>query len=448
LATLRLAWTSLGCLALAAAFPASAGDPFLRRTAAVEVVEKVGPAVVSITTEQVVRRPNPFRSLWRDPFFERFFENFFEPTLPRTRQNLGSGVLIDAQRHVLTNEHVIARASRVQVGLSDGRQFEATPVGADPNNDLAVLRVETDEALPWVPVGSSDDLLVGEPVIAIGNPFGLSNTVTTGVLSAVDRAIRANERVYYGFLQTDASINPGNSGGPLLDAEGELIGINTAIYDGAEGIGFAIPIDAAKRVVDELIAHGVVAPVWIGLELQDVDPRLLDVMDLPANVTGALVRTVHDGTPAARAGVRRGDLITRIDGHALLSARDFYERLRHATAGQEIGLELRRGNSSLTLSVKAMEVEAEWVDLLAERLLGVKLRAGPRGGFEVASVRPGSGAARIGLHSGDWLLRIDGTPLSDGAALRRSLLDLRGRSRALIVVGRGPGRYHVTIPIS
>jgi S1-C subfamily serine protease len=244
-----------------AAATARADDPFLRRTATVRAVEKVGPAVVNITTERVVRRRSPFSGFGGDPLFDQFFRDFFSPrTRNQTVQSLGSGVVIDPEGRVITNEHVVARASRIRVSLADGREFEATLVGADPNNDLAVLQIDTEEELPWVAPGSSRDLLVGEPVIAIGNPFGLSNTVTTGVLSATDRSINTNGRTFHGFLQTDASINPGNSGGPLLNAEGTLIGINTAIYQGAEGIGFAIPIDVARRVVAELIEHGEVQP--------------------------------------------------------------------------------------------------------------------------------------------------------------------------------------------
>ena len=190
-------------------------------------------------------------------------------------------MVIDAEGHILTNEHVVGRADRIRVSIADGREFDATLIGADPNNDIAVLKVETDEDLPWIPLSTSDDLMVGEPVIAIGNPFGLSNTVTTGVISATNRSIRTEHAVYHGFLQTDASINPGNSGGPLLNAEGKLIGINTAVYDGGQGIGFAIPIDVARRVVRELIAHGEVTPVWLGLEFQDLTRELRDAMELP-----------------------------------------------------------------------------------------------------------------------------------------------------------------------
>ena len=426
---------------------ARAEDPFLRRTATVEVVQTVGPAVVNITTERVVvRRPFGHRS--PNPMFDQFFRDFFEPRLPQTLQNLGSGVLIDPEGHVLTNEHVVARASRIRVSISDGRELEASLIGADPNNDIAVLQVEGDDGLPWIPPGGSDDLLVGEPVIAIGNPFGLSNTVTTGVISALNRSVRTEQRVFHGFLQTDASINPGNSGGPLLNAEGRLIAINTAVYQSGQGIGFAIPIDTAKRVIRDLIAHGEVVPAWLGLDFQDLGPALKEALQLPPDLRGALVNRVHERSPAQRAGIRRGDAVTRLDGRPVESARGFFEMLETATVGQELRLDLWRDGKTQSLTARADEIPDDRVTQLVNDLLGMKLAPPERGdGYVVRSVRTGSGAARIGIQPGDRVLGINGRPLEDDDALRRSALELRGRQRALVVVQRGSGRYHVTIPM-
>ncbi len=440
------------CAALAlglwSALPVRAEDPFLRRTTTVRVVEEFGPAVVNITTEQAVRAANPFRPFSGDPFFERFFQDFFEPRLQSKVSSLGSGVLIDAEGHVLTNEHVVARATRIRITLADGRAFDATPIGADPNNDIAVLKVETDEELPWVQPGSSGDLMVGEPVIAIGNPFGLSNSVTTGVISALDRSIRTESRVFHGFLQTDASINPGNSGDPLINAEGELVAINTAVYGGAQGIGFAIPIDVAKRIVAELIDHGEVVPVWLGLEFQDLSPALLQALGLPEDTRGALINRVRPGGPAARAGVRRGDVVTRIDGSAVQSARTLVERLESVTSGQELSLEVAREGGTRRLAVQAEELPGELIPQLIEEMTGLALEADAQGGYRVTGVREGSGAARIGLRAGDLLLGINGRPLDGEDALRRSVMELRRQSRAMIVVQRGSGRYHVAIPLA
>jgi S1-C subfamily serine protease len=440
--------TGLVLISALAALSVRAADPFLRRTAAVEAVQKVGPAVVNITTEQAVAAQNPFRSFFgTDPFFDRFFEDFFEPRMSQRVQSLGSGVLIDADRHVLTNEHVITRASRIRVVLADDREFDAELVGADPNNDLAVLRIDTDERLPWIPPASSTRLMVGEPVIAIGNPFGLSNTVTTGVISALDRSIRHENRVYHGFLQTDASINPGNSGGPLLNAEGDLIGINTAIYAGADGIGFAIPIDVARRIVGELIAHGEVSPVWLGLELQDLDARIREVMELPRALRGALVSGVKPGTPARRGGVRHGDIVVRFDGHGVGTAREFYDLLDRCVAGQRIDLEVWREGDSTSLTAAAEGVPDDLVRDLAARLLGLELAPHQPGGYAIGAVYPASGSHKVGIRRGDLLLQINGRALADGGQFRRSVLDLRGRTRAHLLVQRGRGRYPVVIPL-
>ena len=444
LAGIVLALTAWGG---AVAATAQAEDPFLRRTATVRAVESAGPAVVNVTTEQIARAQSPFGPSVQNPYFERYFSELFEPRSPRTLQNLGSGVIISGEGHVLTNEHVVARATHISVTLADGRGFDARIVGADPTNDLAVLQIETDEALPWILPGSSADVMVGEPVIAIGNPFGLSNTVTTGVVSATNRSIHAHGHTFHGFLQTDASINPGNSGGPLLNAEGTLIGVNTAIYNGAEGIGFAIPIDVATRVVAELIEHGELLPVTLGLEFQDLDPALREVMELPRQVRGALINRVQPGGPAARAGLLRGDIVSRIDNHDLHSARQLFEILETVTADQPLELEVWRDGVARSMPVVARKIPDDVHDELASRLLGLELGWQQVGAYAVTGVRRGSPGERIGLQPGDYVLAVNGLRLDGEAALTRAMLDLRGRERALVVVQRGPGRYHLTIPL-
>jgi serine protease Do len=442
---MNVLWFAFALAVLAA--PAHADDPFLRRTTTVRVVEKAGPAVVNIATERLVTSGNPFGTPWSDPFFEQFFRDFFEPRLPQTSKSLGSGVVIDADGHILTNEHVVRRADRIHVSIADGREFEAALIGADPNNDIAVLKAETGEELPWIPLSRSDDLMVGEPVIAIGNPFGLSNTVTTGVISATDRSIRTEDGVYHGFLQTDASINPGNSGGPLLNAEGKLIGLNTAVYNGGQGIGFAIPVDVARRVVGELIAHGEVTPVWLGLEFQDLSPELQGAMGLPRNLSGALVNRVRAKSPGALAGLRRGDVVTRVDGHLVESAREFFEILVTVTPRQVLRVSYWRNGESGVAEVRAEEFPAQLLEELTREMLGMDLQPHAGGGFVVTGIRDGSGAHRIGIRIGDLVLAINGRGLEDREALRRSVLELRGRARALVVVQRGAGRYNVTLPL-
>lgn len=452
LSILRAAAVASMCAVSFAAMvlPATAADPFLRRTAAVEVVERVGPAVVNITT---VVEERTFGE--RSERLREFFRDFERPRRSRRNvQMLGSGVIISAERHVLTNAHVIADSASIQVSLADGREFPARLVGAAPNNDLAVLQIETDEALPWVPPGRSDDLMVGEPVIAIGNPFGLfSNSVTTGVLSAIDRSVNVEGDYYYGFLQTDASINPGNSGGPLLNAEGTLIGINTAIYRGGQGIGLAIPIDTAKRVVAELLLHGEIPPPWIGVEFKNLDPDLRVVMRLPERVSGALVtRVEHDG-PAAQAGLEPGDLVIAVDGHPIEHDRSFFEVLKTSLVGQRLELEVWRDGEAFTTPVVGADLPDRIVHSLAAQYLGMKLVQDVGPGYVITSIRDDYPARAFGLAEGDVILGINGRALQGGDDLRRAMVELRrdyaatqARNRVLLDVRRGDARRHFSLP--
>ena len=435
---------SASVLALLVALPAFAGDPFLRHTATVDAVQKVGPAVVTITSSRAMK--NPFRTAGNESVYQRFLQDFGRRQ--PSDVELGSGVIIDPQGHVLTNEHVTSRASQIRVKLADGRSFSASVVGADPNNDLAVLQIETDESLPWIAPGVSDDLLVGEPVIAIGNPFGFSNTVTTGVISALDRSFHTQNQSFHGFIQTDASINPGNSGGPLLNAEGTLIGINSAIYGGAQGIGFAIPIDIAKRIVSELIEHGEVTPIWLGLKFQDLKPALHEVMGVPTGVRGVLVNEVNPNSPALRAGLVRGDVILRVDGRAVNGAKQVLGYLAKVLVDQDLLFELWRDGKQMAITVRAEEIPAQQVRLLAHSVLGLALgKRTDDEGFRIAGVRQGSHAAKMGFRAGDRLMAVNGRWLAANDDLRRAMVELRGRVRAVLVVQRGSGRYHVTIPL-
>ena len=436
-------------LVLAIALHASAGgDPFLRRTPTVVAAERVGPAVVNIAAEHQVVQSGPFPNAAGNPLFEGFFRDFFPPQRTRTVANLGSGVIINDKGHMLTNAHVVLTASNVRAILADGREFPTTLIGADVANDLAVLQIESDETLPWVAMGTSGDLMVGEPVIAIGNPYGFSNTVTTGVISALDRSVRGTDgHFFHGFLQTDASINPGNSGGPLLNAEGALIAINTAVYNGAQGIGFAIPIDVAVRVVAQLVEHGEVMPVWLGLQFQSLEPALREVMFLPDNVTGVLVNGVQKDGPGEAAGIQRGDVVSSFDGRPLSSADRFFEMLRLVVPGQLMRMEIWRDGTKLEIETAAVELPKEAVPKLAESLLGIRLTARLGGGFEITGVRPSSSAAQIGIRTGDLLVGLSGQPLHDEASLRRTIAALRGQSRAVAVVQRGDRQYPVSLSI-
>src|SRR2546425_8997037 len=321
--TAALLTAALALPAVAAARGAQS-DP-ARRSLVVEAVEKASPAVVNVSTEQIVeqrRSPFPFP---QDPFFEEFFRDFVDPRPRRFKTtSLGSGVIVAADGTIMTNVHVIERASRVRVTLNDQREFDATLVGADADADIAVLRVKAVGDLPHIPFGTSADLMIGETVIAIGNPFGLSHTVTTGVVSAVGRSVHGEDRTYTDFIQTDASINPGNSGGPLLDVKGELIGINTAIYGKAQGIGFAIPVDRARRVMKDLVSYGEVHHAWVGLTVQDLSPELAQHFGARK---GVVVAEVEPKSPAAAGGLAQGDVVTGVDGRDVRSRDEFEDRL-------------------------------------------------------------------------------------------------------------------------
>src|SRR5437870_11731574 len=313
-----------------------------RRSLVVQAVEKASPAVVNVSTEQIVERhasPFPFP---QDPFFEEFFRDFVDPRPRRVKTtSLGPGVIVAADGTIMTNVHVIERASRVRVTLNDQREFDATLVGADGDADIAVLRVKAGGDLPHIPFGPAADLMIGETVIAIGNPFGLSHTVTTGVVSAVGRSLRDEERTYTDFIQTDASINPGNSGGPLLDIKGELIGINTAIYGKAQGIGFAIPVDRARRVMKDLVSYGEVRQAWVGLVVQNLTPDLAQHFGVRR---GVVVAQVEPKSPAEAAGIARGDAVTKVDGREVASREEFEQRIDDHTEGDRITLTLRRAD--------------------------------------------------------------------------------------------------------
>jgi serine protease Do len=427
----------------------------VRRTPVVVAVERAAPATVNITTTQEVHRSvNPFfRS---DPLFKEFFGMFLDPR-PQQVQSLGTGVIIDDEGHVLTNEHVLAGSTHIRVTLSDAREFDAELIGADPETDLAVVRIADRDAhdLPIAPLGRSDDLMIGETVVAIGNPFGLHHTVTTGVLSATNRSIVSDDREYHGFLQTDASINPGNSGGPLLNLDGEVIGINTAIFREAEGIGFAIPTERAQRIVDDLIRHGEVAPVWLGLRLQDLTPPLRSALRVNA-ARGAVIGHVFEGSPAERAGIAHGDVVVELDGSRVQSTRAFYEILGGITDSDAVRLGIERDGKRSEREVRAELFPEGRVDELARVLLGMvvepitgRLHGGKAvGGMRIAEVAAGGISARLGLRPGDVILEMDRERVADSDAFRRAVTRLRGRSHVLLLVHRGGRGYHLTLRLS
>jgi serine protease Do len=307
--------------------------------------------------------------------------------------------------------------------------------------------VEAPEALPFLAMGTSEDLMIGETVIAIGNPFGLSHTVTTGVVSALNRTIRgANDRVYTDFIQTDASINPGNSGGPLLNIAGDLVGVNSAIYQRAEGIGFAIPIDKAKRIVDNLIAYGKVHRAWLGIHVQDMTPELARHFGVPPK-GGVLVTRVFEDSPGEEAGLERGDLVVALGSGTVRDRDDFFERLAGYTAGSKLVLRVLRDGKEVAIAAVAREIPAAYVESLSESWLGLSVAESPgrRSGVLVAGVRRGSAAADSGIETGDVVRQVNSAPVGTVAEYREALLQASQRETVVLVVQRGRVGYYVSL---
>jgi Do/DeqQ family serine protease len=430
-----------------------------RENAVVRAVRKVGPAVVNISSQQQVQaRKNPFSRFGMDPFFEQFFRDFFDPGFQRRyqRTSLGSGVIISGERGlILTNAHVISKGATITVVLQDEREFEAKIVGADPDSDLAVLRIESEKPLPAIDMGDSDNLLIGETIIAIGNPFGFSHTVTTGVISALHRSIRSEERVYQDFIQTDASINPGNSGGPLLNINGELIGINTAIYAKAQGIGFAIPINTARRIISDLIRYGEVILPWIGLGLQEIEPRMAAYMDLPEKA-GLLVKAVDRNSPADAVGIQVGDVIVSVAGQDLIFRADYTAAIRGYQNGARIPISFWRKGDQQQTALIAGKFPMDRADALAERLLGIlvedltpNLRRRHRifsgAGAVISRVDPDSHLGRIGAAPGDVIRQIDDLAISSKADFEKAVVKYRLKTSIVVRLERSGQGYYITV---
>ncbi|BAT54782.1 Peptidase S1 and S6, chymotrypsin/Hap [Nostoc sp. NIES-3756] len=328
-------------------------------------VNRVGSAVVRIDTERTItRRVDPFLE---DPFFRRFFGEGFQGQLPAEQlRGLGSGFIIDKSGLILTNAHVVDKADRVTVRLKDGRSFEGKVQGIDEVTDLAVVKINAGNSLPVAPLGSSNSVQVGDWAIAVGNPLGFDNTVTLGIVSTLKRSSAqvgiTDKRL--DFIQTDAAINPGNSGGPLLNDQGEVIGINTAIRADAMGIGFAIPIDKAKAIAVQLERDGKVAHPYLGVQMATLTPELAQQNNNDPNsafaipeVNGVLVIRVVPNSPAANAGVRRGDVILQVDGQAITSAEQLQNVVENSRLGQALQVRVQRGNQTQQLSVRTAELQ-------------------------------------------------------------------------------------------
>ncbi len=413
-----------------------AGDVNSRRSPVVQVVEKVSPAVVYVGTVQVVE--TRFRGRGFDDFF------FGPQEERRAVEGLGSGVIIDPSGIIVTNDHVIRGASQIHVVLADGRQLDAEVIGSDADADLAVLKVTTKAPLPAAKLGTSADLMIGESVIAIGSPLGLKKTVTLGVVSALGRTIRHEDRVFNDFIQTDASINPGNSGGPLLNIDGEVIGINSAIIAAAQNIGFAIPADKVRRIVAELTQYGKVRPAWVGLDVQPLTLELSRRLGWDRTY-GALVTAVDEASPALEAGIQKGDIVVQVGSTQVEDADDLRSRLRGVTARSKVAMKIFRAGAEVLIELSPIEFPQKLVDSTVWDRLGLRLKPGAFG-MSIIAVRPGTASGRIGLEPGDTVLRVNQQPVPTAEAFKEAIIQARGKPSVLLLVKRGARGYYLTLP--
>ena len=430
------------------------------------VLKSALPAVVNIHTSKIVK-PRPGGMLpFNEPFFRQFFGDQFGQMQPRPQreQSLGSGVIVTSDGIILTNNHVIDGATDIKVDLVDKRQFQAKLIGTDAKTDVAVLKIDA-TGLPTLALGDSSKLQVGDLVFAIGEPFGLGGTATMGIVSATGRGGLGIES-YEDFIQTDASINPGNSGGAMVDLRGNLIGINTAIVaggsGGSQGIGFAIPVNLARSVMDQIVNHGKVVRGFLGIHIQDVSPQIAKQFGL-SEVRGVLISDVSADTPSSRAGLKRGDVILQLDGQAVNSANELRLRISQTTPGTAVKLQIWRDGKAQDVNVTLGELPEEaaktapgessggalqGVDVqeltpeLAQRL---NLPARARG-VVVSDVEPASAAAAAGLEQGDLIQEVNHKPVGNIEQYRQAVASAGDQSVLLLVNEGGVTRYVVVEP--
>ena len=432
-----------------------------------ELVKKAKDSVVNISTVKIIKGrrgiPFPFEMPFgsQDPFKD-FFDRFFKDQQPKNfrQRSLGSGFIIDKQGYILTNNHVVEGTDEIKVKLADDTEIKAKIVGRDPKSDLALIRIKTDHPLKPLPLGDSDKLEVGDWVLAIGNPFGLGNTVTAGIVSAKYRHIGA--RSYDNFIQTDAPINPGNSGGPLLNTAGEVIGINTAIYTqsgGSIGIGFAIPINIAKKLLPQL-KKGKVERGWLGVMIQKITPELKKKLHLKTE-HGALVADVTPGGPAAKAGIKRGDVIVSYDGKPIKEMNDLPYLVGTTPVGKVVEVEVIRKGKKKVFQVKIGKMKEEKeseapgeakpnLGMSVEELtpqLARQLGLTETSGLVVVDVEANSPAQEAGLHPGDLILEVDQVPMKDLETFNKKIGSYKKGDVILFLVKRHGSTLYLTLKV-
>jgi serine protease Do len=396
-----------------------------------------------------------------DPFRD-FFERFFKDQMPKDfrQQSLGTGVIIDKEGYILTNNHVVEMADEIKVKLADEKEFLAKIIGRDQKTDLALIKIDSDKPLSPLPLGDSDSLEVGEWVVAIGNPFGLGNTVTAGIVSAKYRQI--GQSSYDNYIQTDASINPGNSGGPLLNTTGEVVGINTAIFSqsgGNIGIGFAIPINMAKDLLPQL-KKGKVVRGWLGVMIQKITPELKQKLDLK-DEKGALVADVTPGGPAEKAGIQRGDVIVTFNGKEIKEMSELPYVVASTPVGKSVAVEVLRKGQKKSFEIKIAELkdekEAPVVTEAKPRLgmtvedltpeLAKNFGLSEARGVVVVQVEEGSSSAEAGLRAGDVILEIDQSPVKDVKDFGRKIESYKAGDTVLILAKRRGATVFLTLKV-
>lgn len=398
-----------------------------RRTDVVVAVEKAAPAVVTIEVETPAQG------------------GFFWFQDPRASVSEGSGVIIDPTGIVLTNAHVVANAVSVKVHTERHGSFRARVMALESDLDLAVLKLEGASQLPTIPVGDSDSLMLGEPAIAIGNPFALGQTVSTGIVSSVKREVEVEPGLYQSYVQTDAAINPGNSGGALLNIDGELIGVNTMIRSGGEGIGWAIPANRAMKVASDMLSYGEVRLPWLGCDFRDVSRRYYD----PARDGGILVQQVHAGGPCDKAGLQAGDVVVQVGGRRALSRADLMAQLAEMTPGVALDvLWVQHDGSQKTAPVKTIALPEAIVEASITAQLGIQVRPAANG-LVVDAMTPQGAWARARLRVGDVIVAVDGQRVRTADDLRRVLTHAKARHRATALFRVQRGRYSggLTLPV-
>ena len=418
-------------------------------------VKRLTPSVVNISTTTVIKA-SPFASPYQDEHFKKFFEKFFSDQMPEREfrnKGLGSGFIMSSDGYIITNNHVVRKAEEIEVILEGGKKYTAKIVGTDPVTDLALLKIDPEGTLPAVEIGDSSTLAIGDWVFAIGNPFGLGHTVTAGIVSAKGRALGIGR--YDNFIQTDAAINPGNSGGPLFDYEGRVVGVNTAVMARGQGLGFAIPVNMAKFVIEHLKVHGRVIRGWLGIMIQDITPEISEALGINRD-KGGLVSEVKEGSPAGKAGLRRGDVIVSVEGEKIPDAATLTRKLALTKPGVDTKFVVFRDGKEKTFTIKLIEhpenekIKESADKMKAEEKLGIEVseitqqlrnrfKIKASGGVIVINVAPGSLASESGFRAGDVILEVNGDSVN-GLDEYREALEEHGSGRTLLFLIERGGR--------